>query len=207
MFGNRCEECGRGTVRETRRKDFQVPFDGILVVVPEAIIGVCDVCGAINYHGREYHRWRELFNKHQSRTGGVLSPADIRAVREALGMTMSDFSALIGTTRQSLHYWEKDGREVPHSRMVDLMLRLLQEGVRRGAVDVVAFLRDTARSAGIDLTVRNTLRHRADHGDGGKPKATGDPGAEAYDEVLAGRSAEPPDGPRLRVASHPGKSA
>ena len=158
MFGNRCEECGRGTVRETRRKDFQVPFDGIPFVVPEAIIGVCDVCGAINYHGREYKRWKALFHKHQSRTGGVLSPADIRAVREALGMTMSDFSALIGTTRQSLHYWEKDGREVPQSRMVDLMLRLLQEAVRRGAVDVVAFLADNARQAGIQMKLPSLVR-------------------------------------------------
>jgi len=158
MFGFKCEECGCGTVGEATRENFGVKFDRIPFVVPEAIIGVCEGCGAEYYDGREYKRWRKLFDEEQARTGGVLSPAEIRALREALRMTMSDFSALIGTTRQSLHHWEKDDREVPQSRMVDLMLRLVQEAVRRGAVDVVAFLAENARQAEIQIRMPSLAR-------------------------------------------------
>jgi putative zinc finger/helix-turn-helix YgiT family protein len=160
MFGFKCEECGRGTVQEARRNDFEVRFNRIPFVVPDAVVGVCDSCGAVNFDGREYKRWRRLFDEHQARTGGVLSPGEIRELRAALSMTMSDFSALIGTTRQSLHHWEKDDREVPQSRMVDLMLRLVQEAVRRGAVDVVAFLADNARQADIQIRMPSLARAR-----------------------------------------------
>lgn len=200
MFGYKCQECHRGTVREATRKDFEVKFDRMPFVVPEAVIGECDVCGAEHFHGREYKRWRKLFEKQQAKTGGVLSPADIRALREALGMTMSGFSALIGTTRQSLHHWEKDDREVPQSRMVDLVLRLLEEGVRQGMVDVVRFLYETALASGIQLGAPKGLtRRQAGGGNGrrrGRPELA-EP--EAYDAVYPHPREQSPLSPRLHV--------
>jgi len=193
MFGYKCQECHRGTVREATRKEFEVKFDRIPFVVPEAVIGECDACGAEHFHGREYKRWRKLFEKQQAKTGGVLSPADIRELRKALGMTMSDFAALIGTTRQSLHHWEKDGREVPQSRMVDLVLRLLEEGVRHGAVDVVAFLHDRARGAGIELAAPRAAR------DGARRSGPAWPAPETYDGLYGIARRESPASPCLHT--------
>lgn len=200
MFGYKCQECHRGTVREATRKDFEVKFDRIPFVVPEAVIGVCEACDAQYYHGREYKRWRKLFDEEQARTGGVLSPAEIRALREALGMTMSGFSALIGTTRQSLHHWEKDDREVPQSRMVDLVLRLLEEGVRQGMVDVVRFLYETALASGIELGAPKGLTRRQAGGGNGRRRGRLElADFKAYDAAYTEPRKQSPFSPCLHV--------
>lgn len=151
VYGFRCQECHKGTVRAETRKDYPVKLQRIPFIVPKAAIGVCDNCRAEYFDAREYKRWKKLFEEQQERTGGLMPAAEIRELRESLGMTMSDFAALIGATRQSLYHWEKDDREAPQSRMVDLMLRLLREGARHGSVSVVDFLHETARTAGIDV--------------------------------------------------------
>ena len=151
MFGYSCPECGKGTVRETVIRDFVTAFERIPFVVPEAVIGVCDACGERVFNVAEYERWQALFRRWLDEQQQVMPPAAIRALREQLGMNKSDFAALLGVTRQALHYWEKDDREVPQSRSVDLMLRLLRESLDRGAVDVPRFLLAIAAAQGVRI--------------------------------------------------------
>jgi hypothetical protein len=42
---------------------YQTKFDGTPFTVPEAVIGVCDVCGAQHFNAKERKRWRQLFEE------------------------------------------------------------------------------------------------------------------------------------------------
>ncbi len=58
-----CLECGRGTMRTTRVPHYQTKINGIPFVVDEAVIGVCDQCGAIDFDPQETKRWEALFHR------------------------------------------------------------------------------------------------------------------------------------------------
>ena len=139
MFGYECEECHEGTVRETVFPEYNTRFENVPFVVPDAVIGVCDNCGGRHFSAKEYRRWRELYRQSREQQGAVLSAADIRDLREKLGLGKADFAALLGATRQSVYHWERDDRERPQSRMVDNLLKLVREGCEHGAVDVVGW--------------------------------------------------------------------
>jgi len=154
MYGYRCERCGRGTVRPCTRRDIEVLFDHIPFVVPEGIVGVCDACGDEYWSGAEHERWESLFQASRRDDGITLSPADTRALRERLGLSVTDFAVLIGATRQSVHHWEREGRESEPGRMADLMMRLVREAATRGKdFDVLEFLVKRAEAEGrkVDL--------------------------------------------------------
>ncbi len=63
MFGYKCQECGRGTVQATTVKDYQTKFDGEPFTVLDAIIGVCDACGARHFNAKERKGGRQLFTE------------------------------------------------------------------------------------------------------------------------------------------------
>ena len=151
MFGYKCQECHEGTVRETRMKGYETRFDRIPFTVPEATIGICDKCGAEHHNAGEYKRWRALFEAESQKSGRLLSAQDITALRERLGLSKSDFAALLGTTRQSVYWWERPDREKPQSLAYDNLLRVVKVSAERGSVDVVAYLAQRAAEAGIHI--------------------------------------------------------
>ncbi len=63
MFGYRCQECGKGTVQPKRIKNYEAKFGNQKVIVPIAIIGVCDFCGAKYYSASERKRWKTLLSQ------------------------------------------------------------------------------------------------------------------------------------------------
>lgn len=151
MFGYKCQECHEGTVRETTVKGYQTRFDRVPFTVPEAIIGICDKCGAEHHNAGEYKRWRALFEAESQKSGRLLSAREIGALRERLGLSKSDFAALLGTTRQSVYWWEREDRDRPQSLAYDNMLRLVKVSAERGSVDVVAYLAQRAAEAGVRI--------------------------------------------------------
>lgn len=66
-----------------------------------------------------------LIDKTQARYMGLLVGADIRALRERLGISQDRFSELLGCGKKSLSRWE-NGREYP-SQLVNTLLRLLED--------------------------------------------------------------------------------
>jgi putative zinc finger/helix-turn-helix YgiT family protein len=151
MFGFRCQECHEGRVEATTVRDYPVAFEHVPFVVDEAVIGICSECGEEYIDGKEYRRWRSLFERAQEEAGDVLSAQEIRGLRKHLGMTMTDFAALLGVTRQSLSYWEDSGRESPQSRVIDTLLRLVRESLHEPRTDVLSFLHAHATSLGMDI--------------------------------------------------------
>ena len=65
-----------------------------------------------------------LIDKTQARYMGLLAGADIRALRERLGVSQDQLSDVLGCGKKSLSRWE-NGREYP-SQLVNTLLRLLE---------------------------------------------------------------------------------
>lgn len=150
-FGYKCQECGQGTVLETIFPEYKTKVKGYPLVVENARIGVCDRCGAEHFDPNETVRWRTLLQEKQSES--YLRPDDIRHLRKELGLSMEQFAALIGCTRQSLYNWEKSDRSVPQSRMADLFMRLIRESRSLGQLDVLGYLTTEAEKLGLHLAV------------------------------------------------------
>ena len=59
VFGYKCQECGKGTVRKRVFPQYQTKVNGHPVMVENAQIGVCDGCGAEHFDPTETLRWRK----------------------------------------------------------------------------------------------------------------------------------------------------
>jgi hypothetical protein len=76
MFGYKCCECGKGIVKKTTIKDFKTKFYSAPFIVPEALIGICDKCGAEHFDAVEYGKWAQEFEA--TDTGSLLASASNR---------------------------------------------------------------------------------------------------------------------------------
>jgi putative zinc finger/helix-turn-helix YgiT family protein len=164
LFGFPCPECGQGTVRSTRILNYKTKIKGYPFVVDEALIGVCDRCGSESFAPEETKRWEELFYRSLEARHAFLSPQEMLELRTSLGLSMEDFARLIGCTRQSISAWEKPDRSAPPSRMADLLMKLLKESLREGAIDVLPFLLGEAQKWGMVIELRRPSVRSAHNG-------------------------------------------
>ena len=149
MFEYKCQECGKGTVKEKRIRNYKTKIKGYPFVVPEATVGICDRCKAEHFAAEETKRWDELFSQSLEKNKFFLLPQDIERVRESLGLSMENFALLIGSTRQSLYNWENHERPHPQSRMADLLIKLVDKSRSEGKVNVIDFLIKESRKLGV----------------------------------------------------------
>ena len=154
LFEYPCPECGRGTVRTTRVHNYKTKIKGFPFRVNEALIGVCDHCQAESFAPEETQRWEAAFQQALEASHAFLSPAEIRALRTSMDLSLEDFARLIGCTRQSVMAWEHSERTTPPSRMADLLLRLLQRAWADGTVNVTSLLLEEAKKWGVIIELR-----------------------------------------------------
>ncbi len=119
----RCPSCGRGAlVARVIRDEFEYgPEDDRITVVAECVpVLECPACGETLY-GPDAARAR-----HQAicRALGLLTPEQIKGVREKLGKKQAEFADLTGIGVATLSRWEQ-GRLI-QTRALDRYLRLLQ---------------------------------------------------------------------------------
>lgn len=120
--GRRCPLCGHQPLMAQRiRDEFEYGSDGdpILVVAEEVPVLICSPCGEVLY-GPEAAAVRHQAICHAL---GLLSPAEIKALRERLGPDQEDFARLTGIGVATLSRWER-GRLL-QTRALDCYLRLL----------------------------------------------------------------------------------
>lgn len=120
--GRRCPSCGHQPLEAQRiRDEFEYgPDDERITVVAEVVpVLVCPVCGEILY-GAEAAAVR---HRAICRALGLLSPAEIKTLRERLGPDQDDFARLTGIGVATLSRWER-GRLL-QTRAMDRYLRLL----------------------------------------------------------------------------------
>jgi putative zinc finger/helix-turn-helix YgiT family protein len=157
MSKNHCAKCGKGEIEIRKVDNFETMIRGNHFTVPEAKIGVCKSCGAKVFDPIEIRRWQKLYETDLVHKGHFLAASDIRNIRQALGLQISQFALLLGTTRQSVYNWERDNRNSPQMKLVDLLLRLIRKSMEEGVVDVVQYLRE---QAGLDGHVHEDCTSR-----------------------------------------------
>lgn len=150
MFGYKCEKCGLGVVKANRVRKYETKIDGIPFSVDDALIGVCEKCGAKYFNARETKRWRDAFFRQRLQEGSIATASGISTLREQMGLSVAEFALLIGCSRQALYLWESLERSAPQSRMADLLIQLVQESFVHGSVNVIEYLRDSLRAAGVE---------------------------------------------------------
>ena len=118
----RCPVCGVGKLKK-RVVVEQFTYDGdrgpILVEAKDVPIQVCDACGE-TFSGPDAAAIRH----HAICSAlGLLTPAEIKALRERLGKTQQEFAELTGIGEATISRWER-GRLL-QNRANDNFLRLL----------------------------------------------------------------------------------
>jgi putative zinc finger/helix-turn-helix YgiT family protein len=122
--GLRCANCGRATLEQrviTDRFEYTA-YDQTLLVEAEGVpVKVCTNCGE-EFSGPEAARIR---HNAICRALHLLTPEEIKTIRDRLGMTQGEFAALTGIGEATLSRWER-ARQL-QNRALDRYLRLLSE--------------------------------------------------------------------------------
>jgi putative zinc finger/helix-turn-helix YgiT family protein len=155
--GRRCASCNQQPLVARRiRDEFEYgPDDERLTVIAEDVpVLVCPACGETLY-GPEAAAVR-----HQAicRTLGLLSPAEIKALRERLGPDQDDFARLTGIGVATLSRWER-GRLL-QTRALDRYLRLL-DALPQAARFLESLLKPVEQSATFHLSPEAEAEARA----------------------------------------------
>jgi putative zinc finger/helix-turn-helix YgiT family protein len=119
----RCPVCGKGRLKSQIVTE-RFPYEGdgarpFLIEAKDVPMQVCDACGE-TFSGPEAARIRHNAICHALR---LLTPEEIKALREGLGKTQQEFAALTGIGEATLSRWER-GRLL-QNRANDNFLRLL----------------------------------------------------------------------------------
>ncbi|MBI4956096.1 MAG: helix-turn-helix domain-containing protein [Myxococcales bacterium] len=104
----RCSECGTGNLRRARTKEHDVgPLFGLDTVLLDGVPAlVCPTCGHVALEGDviEGARRKLAFLIVRHRT--VLSAAEVRFLREAIGMTQAALAERLDIIRGTVTRWE-----------------------------------------------------------------------------------------------------
>lgn len=117
-----CEECGADAVRMSFKDERFVYGSGSEAVTLTARVPVwtCQECGEAYTDGTA----EEIRHETVCRYLGVLSPKEVRAIRERFGMTQSEFAKVTRFGLASVKRWETGARIQNQSS--DRFLRLLE---------------------------------------------------------------------------------
>ena len=131
----RCPDCGQAgegaLIRKTIRHHWAEGVETQREYEAQLDVVSCSKCGA-----QVIDRYARL-QMHEAwcRSNGILSPRQIRLIRNTLGLTIEDFARLLGFGSASVGRWER-GMLVPNESSNRLMKLLRSKGVvRRLAAD------------------------------------------------------------------------
>lgn len=118
-----CDVCGAIGVETELMRDPFIYGSGVNAVELTADVWVhtCSACGDSYTDDEADVAYDEAVCRHL----GILTPAEIRAMREEYGLTRAEFADLTGFGKATLGRWERG--EVTQNRSADRYLRLLQD--------------------------------------------------------------------------------
>ncbi len=119
----RCDVCGAIGVQAELMRDPFIHGSGPNAVELAADVWVhtCSACGDSYTDNEADIAYDEAVCRHL----GILTPAEIRAMRERYALTRAEFAQLTGFGKATLGRWERG--EVTQNRSADRYLRLLQD--------------------------------------------------------------------------------
>lgn len=116
-----CPTCG-GTAK-TVKDSFRTKYNGQVVIVPNVEMFRCSDCGE-NFFSPEQSRKLSIGVKNTVRQmRGLLSPEEIRAIREKLHLTQEELEAILDQGPKVVSTWE-NGRVIQNTN-ADTILRML----------------------------------------------------------------------------------
>jgi putative zinc finger/helix-turn-helix YgiT family protein len=118
-----CAVCSSDRVTKIR-KDFPARYNQTPIVVRDAEMYECADCGERFFEPEQAKALSLAIKEEARRIGRLLSPKQIVAIRERLGLTQNALEDLLGLGPKVVTRWET-GR-VLQSRAADVVLRLLE---------------------------------------------------------------------------------
>lgn len=144
----RCPYCDEGNLKTVIVRDYHTQLGGIPFVVNDATILQCDTCGKKVFDANEVRRWEQELRKELQNRGALVRPEDVRAIRESLGLGVSQLTALLGVTRQTVYAWERREGGGLQLSPAALLLGLLRETLAGREKGVLEHLIDSAKQRG-----------------------------------------------------------
>lgn len=123
LHDDACPRCGT-TMREAQGR-FEHPVNGETIEVLGISHLRCPDCGEVVFRLDEARQLRENALAQYRQKYGLLSAAEIRAIRERLGLSQGELGKLLGLGSNTLSRWEAN-RNV-QSASLDVLLRLLRD--------------------------------------------------------------------------------
>lgn len=119
----RCAECGAELRRTT--EPIVESYKGEIISVDGIEHMQCDSCGYYELSLEDADRLSSAIADEYAHRMGLLSPADIRGLRKALGMSQREFEKMIGVSSPTASRWETGA--VQQSKPVDNLMRILRD--------------------------------------------------------------------------------
>jgi putative zinc finger/helix-turn-helix YgiT family protein len=122
MFPKKCAECGGAVVSSNDPLSFEVRGESVLVGGIEH--GACEQCAEVylSLDAAEQLQIAALGKAKAAR--GLLSPSEIRELRQSLSLSQAAFEDLLGVGAKTVVRWEKG--TVFQSATADRLMRLLR---------------------------------------------------------------------------------
>ena len=122
----KCTTCDNGTLQKQTQKG-TVVFEGVELSVPSLRTMVCDNCAAKSYGLRELKKLSKLKVDFIQKANHILGVKEMKALRERLGFSVSEFAMLLGVTRQTVYGWEDSKKHPIKHGPAALLICLLGE--------------------------------------------------------------------------------
>lgn len=156
-FGHACPQCSNGTVKETEVKDYEARINNRTIIIPKAIVGICDNCHAISFDSQERRKWEGMF--YQRLETRLLSAQQIALIRKKLGLNAFDFAILVGTDSYTLSRWEDPQRSSSQPLIADILLRLIIQSINKGQIDLLLSLQNRTKAINVPVLINLKRRH------------------------------------------------
>jgi len=151
MANAKCPICGKGEVKIESIKEFETKIRGIPIVVKDAKIAKCDACGEKIYDAKEIKRWEEILKQKLQAKNLLITPYEVKMLREAMSLSVADFASIFGVTRQTVYGWESEKTIGVQLGPASLILSLLAEERRGSLTGICDFLVAAANNRGQEV--------------------------------------------------------
>lgn len=136
---NLCPICGEGHLHE-QVDQVEVEYRGEKSL-RNSLYSVCDTCGSETATAAQVRSNKRDTIAFRKRVDGLLTGAEVRAIREKLGINQAEAATIFGGGPVAFSKYEND--DVMQSEAMDKLLRL--------SLEVPGVIEKLARDAGVDL--------------------------------------------------------
>lgn len=123
VSGERCPICGQGHLVEATEFNM-VEYGGRTTSLP-MLYSVCDVCGSDQSDAAQTRANKRAMIAFRKQVAGLLTGAEVRALRERLGLNQTQAARIFGGGPVAFSKYEND--DVAQSEAMDRLLRVAGE--------------------------------------------------------------------------------